>query len=355
MNNFFSNQLSFSGGRLKVFLIPFLVVFIGVSMQYLGFQPLKLVLPIGNRTLDNMASVQPMLERYENTYSLKKSSGFIAQSHANENADYSNARAYAVVDYASGEVITQKNISQPLPMASLTKIMTAIVALDLATTGDVFTVTQEAQDQVPTHIALQKSQQMTLEELLYASLLTSANDATHVIMEGIDEKYGEGIFIRAMNAKAEFLGLENTHFVNPQGFDDQEHYSSVEDLAILSHYALKYYPVFSTIVNKPSYYLDEATSHDGVYLNNWNGLLGVYPNVSGVKIGNTGRAKKTTIVVAEREGKKMLAVLLGAPGVLERDLWTAELLDVGFSEKYNLEPVKITKEELLEKYATWKY
>lgn len=355
MNNFFENHLSFTGARLKVFLIPFLVIFIGVSMQHLGFQPLKLVLPIGNRTLDNMASVQPMLERYENTFSLKKSTGFIAQSHADENAEFNGAKAYVVVDYTSGEVILDKNISSQLPMASLTKIMTAIVALDLASTQEVFTVSQEAEDQVPTHIALKKSQQMTLEELLYASLLTSANDATHVIMQGIDEKYGTGIFMRAMNAKAEFLGLSNTHFVNPQGFDDREQYSSVEDLAILTHYALKYYPIFSDMVEKQSYYLQESQRHAGVYLNNWNGLLGVYPNVSGVKIGNTGRAKKTTIVVAEREGNKMLVVLLGAPGVLERDVWAAQLLDAGFADKYELEPVGITKEELLEKYATWKY
>lgn len=350
-----SQLFSLPSAKLKIFLIPFLVIFIGVSLQHLGYRPLSLILPITSREIDSMESIKPLLEKKNNTYQLVKPNGFIGQSHADELADYNGARAYAVVDYDSGKVIMQKNLSERLPIASLTKIMTAVVALDLARTDEVFTVTQEAQDQIPTHIALKKSQQLTLEELLYASLLTSANDATHVIMDGINAKYQDSIFIRSMNEKARFLGLHNSHFANPQGFDDHDNYSSVEDLAILSHYALKNYPFFAKTVAMDSYYLPETTRHDAAYLNNWNGLLGVYPNVSGVKIGNTGNAQKTTSVVAEREGKKLLVVLLGAPGVLERDLWTAQLLDVGFANEYGFEPIGVTEVDLRAKYATWKY
>lgn len=346
------NQLS---RRSRIFLITFLVVFISVSLQRLGIAPLQLVLPIESKEIDTMASIMPMLERVENTYSLTTPSGFIGESFADETASYTSAKAYVVLDYDSGEVIMQKNLSEPFPMASLTKIMTAVVGLDLASVEETFTVTQEAEDQIPTHIALEKGEQLTLEELLYASLLTSANDAAHVIMNGIDEKYGDAVFMRSMNAKAKIIGLHNTHFMNPQGFDDPNHYSSVEDLAVLSHYALTHYPVIAEMVAKPSHYLPQSLTHDAVYLNNWNGLLGVYPNVSGVKIGNTENARKTTIVVSERDGKKLMAVLLGAPGVLERDLWTAELLDDAFEKEYGLEPVEVTEMDLQAKYATWKY
>ena len=355
INKLLSEQINLISSRLKIFLIPFLVIFIGVSLQHLGIQPLKLILPIESSDIDSMASIRPLLERKENTFSIKPQSGFIGQSFADETADYNGAKAYAVVDFDSGEVILQKNLQERLPMASITKVMTSVVALDLATLNDVFTVTQEAEDQIPTHIALKKGQELTLEELLLAALLTSANDATHVIKDGIDEKYNDEVFIDAMNAKAQIIGMNNSHFVNPQGFDDSDHYSTVEDLALLSHYALTKYPVIADMVAKDSHFLPESQTHDAAYLNNWNGLLGVYPNISGVKIGNTGRAKKTTVVVSEREGKKLIVVLLGAPGVLERDLWTAQLLDEGFEKTMGLTPIDITEEQLREKYATWKY
>src|SRR5690606_3687251 len=95
--------------------------------------------------------------------------------------------------------------------------------------------------------------------------------------------------------------------------------------------------------------------HKQFDLYNWNGLLGVYPGASGVKIGNTGDAQKTTIVTAERNGKKLLVVVLGAPGVLERDMWAAELLDLGFEKQYGMAPINVTEEQLRAKYKTWKY
>lgn len=95
-------------------------------------------------------------------------------------------------------------------------------------------------------------------------------------------------------------------------------------------------------------------NHKQADLYNWNGLLGVYPGVKGVKIGNTEDAGYATTVLAEREGKKILVVLLGAPGVLQRDLWPSMLLDIGF-EKLGLKPIGITEDQLRAKYSTWKY
>jgi len=176
-----------------------------------------------------------------------------------------------------------------------------------------------------------------------------------VIREGVDHKYSDEVFIKAMNLKAEIIGLHNTHFQNPQGFDDKDNYSTVEDLAILSHYALNNYPLISQIVTKDYLFLNGNGNHKQFDLYNWNGLLGVYPGVFGVKIGNTEAAGTTTVVASERNGKKLLAVLLGTSDVLDRDLKAAKLLDAAFEKTLGLEPVSITAQQLQHKYASWKF
>jgi D-alanyl-D-alanine carboxypeptidase len=259
------------------------------------------------------------------------------------------------LDFDSGQIIDSKNGEREVPIASLTKIMTAVVALDISSPSEKFVVTKKAADQIPTKIGVIPGQHFTLQELLEAGLMTSANDAIEVIRDGIDTKYNDAVFIKAMNAKAQFLGLKHTHFTNPQGFDSVEHYSSASDLAVLTHYALTNYPLISYIVQQDYKLLPANSDHKQYDLYNWNGLLDVYPNVSGVKIGNTENAGTTTIVKSERDGKNLLVVLLGTTGVLERDLVASQLLDSGFAATLGLPPVKVTEKDLRAKYATWKY
>jgi D-alanyl-D-alanine carboxypeptidase len=225
--------------------------------------------------------------------------------------------------------------------------------LDLAQRSEYFTVTANAAQQIPTKIGVIEGQEFRLEELLEAILLTSANDAAQVIADGIDAKYEQEIFIRAMNKKARILGMEKTHFQNAQGFDAPNHFSSAEDVAVLMQYALTNYPLIAEIVEKDYSFLEKDTNHNQYDLYNWNGLIGVYPGAYGVKIGNTEAAQKTTAVAAKREGKNILVVLLGAPGLLERDGWSAELLNTGFA-KFGIKPYEVTEDALQEKYATWK-
>ncbi|MCL5784297.1 MAG: hypothetical protein M1142_03015, partial [Patescibacteria group bacterium] len=207
----------------------------------------------------------------------------------------------------------------------------------------------------PTKLGLIPGQKLTLEELLNGSLLTSANDAVQVIKEGVDEEYKANVFIEAMNLKAKDLGLKNSRFENPQGFDGQSHYSTAEDLAVLTAYALKNYPLISDVVKKDYQFYPTNQNHKQIDMYNWNGLVDVYPGVFGVKIGNTDKAGYTTIVGAQREGKRVVAVVLGAPGVLERDLWASQILDLSFQKLGNLEPVNVTENQLKDKYSTWKY
>ena len=183
--------------------------------------------------------------------------------------------------------------------------------------------------------------------------MTSANDAAKVIQEGVDTQLGQPIFIKAMNEKAKFLGLTDSSFANPQGFDDPNNYSTVKDLSILSEYALKNYPLISEIVKKDYVFLPANSIHKQFDLYNWNGLIGVYPETIGMKIGNTDDAGKTTIVVSNRSGKKILAILLGAPDNVSRDLGAAQLLDNGYATTLNLPRINITRRQLQEKYNTW--
>lgn len=230
--------------------------------------------------------------------------------------------------------------------------MSAVVTLDLASPDELFTVTPKAAAVIPTKIGVVPYQKMSVNELLHAVLLTSANDAAEVLRDGIDAKYGEGTFIRAMNEKADYIGMNNSEFDNPQGFDSPHNYSSVGDLAILSHYALTKYPKISEIVSKDYEHLAANEYHKQFDLYNWNGLIGVYPNVYGLKIGNTGRAGVTTTVAAERDGHRVLVVVLGTPDVLKRDMWAADLLDLGF-EQFGMKAIAVTEDALRAKYATW--
>lgn len=340
--------------KWNVLIFTFTVVFLFTFLQNLGIS-FKAFNFIGTPHAKNYTfnKILPRLQKTPNDYKLKKQSSIIVPTFAS--SVYDNASSYVAVDYNTGDVILQKDSSSKLPIASLTKIMTAMVSLDLANPSDQLTISREAASQEPTTIGVVENQKMSVEELLNASLLTSANDAAQALKDGINKKYNSEIFVEAMNAKAKFLGLKNTNFSNPQGFDNGQNYSSAEDLAIATHYALKNYLLIANIVKKDYQFIPATKNHKQFDLYNWNGLLDVYPGVEGVKIGNTDGAKYTNIILSQREGKKILVVLLGAPGVLERDLWASAILDDSFLKLANLSPVNITQTDLRQKYSTWKY
>lgn len=301
---------------------------------------------------DSFDQVQLKLETKVSDVKLSRKNLFIEEVAAA--GPFTEASAFIVVDSDTGKIIDEKGAQDNLYIASITKIMTAVVALDLVTLEEVFTVSERATEVEPTNMGLVPGHKWSLEELLHGLLMTSSNDTAEAINEGIDLKFGEGTFIKAMNAKAQFLGLKNTSFDNPQGYDGPANYSNAQDLAILSLYIYKNYPTISEIVKKEYQFFPESLTHKQADLINWNGTLGVYPGAYGLKIGNTGKAGKTTIVSAEREEKKVTVVLLGAPGVLERDLWACQLLDLGFAKGFGIEPVNITEDLLREKYASWR-
>jgi len=289
----------------------------------------------------------PLLKIQNDSFSLRESTDIPSLNNLSESA-------YIAIDDTTGQVLLSKNASTQVSIASLTKIMSAMIALDLMSPQETITVSQLASIMPPTKIGVSPGERLTLDELLHAMLMTSANDAGQAVADGIDAKYNSHIFIWAMNEKARLLGLKHTHFGSAQGFDTTDNYSTASDLAIISHYAMTHYPEIAQIVGEDYVQLPATATHKEYDLYNWNGLLDVYPNISGIKIGNTKAAGYTNIVVAQRNGKKVLVVLLGASGVLERDMDAATLLDSAFA-LYSLPPIAITTTDLQAKYNTWHY
>jgi serine-type D-Ala-D-Ala carboxypeptidase (penicillin-binding protein 5/6) len=334
--------------KLKTFLTSFSVAFLMVILPKHDFSLPQLISPVAKPTMSD--TVKPKLEQNNNDFALKKDNSLIATAKASQ--DYDDAKAYMVVDFDNGNILAEKNSNQSLPIASLTKLMTAVVALDLADKDNQFVISKKSSEVEPTKMGLIPGQNWSLEELLNGMLLTSANDAAYAIMEGVNQKYNSQVFIEAMNQKAKFLKLNQTNFNNPAGLDSPDNFSSTKDLVSLTHYALINYPLISEIVQKDYQFYPQTNTHKQADLYNWNGLLSVYPGIEGVKIGNTEQADYTTIVLSKRDNQQVLVVLLGAPGVLERDLWASELLDLGFKNK---PAVEVTAAQLKAKYQTWHY
>lgn len=371
-NFFLESILDVFKYRWKIFLLVLIIQFVITILLNLGVKAPQifnaLLLPQATKKVhldfpkitpaplirDVKDEIKERLEEKRNDFEIKRESSWMGSALAATNARYEGASSYLVIDYETGRVLTEKDAGKRLAIASLTKTMTSIVALDLAFSEDYFTASRKASLIPPTKIGVIPGEKLTLAELLHALMITSANDVAEVIKGGIDQKYNEEVFIWAMNEKAKTLKLKNSSFTNPQGFDNPQNYSSAEDLAILSRYALEHYPLIKEVVQKESYILPADKNHRRFDLFNWNGLVGVYPGAFGVKVGSTSNAQLTTVVTAERQGKKVMVVLLGAPTELTRDLWAAELLDLGF-EKLGLEPIGVTETQLQQKYSTWRY
>lgn len=347
--------------RWKTFAICFVATFLMSALPHLGLKldqkvftnQMNLLNPNPAKQ-DIFDQIKVKLQNSPNNFKLNKTSSIITPANADTANDFDKAEAYGVIDIETGDVLAEKSFDKRLPIASITKLMTAVTALDLVSDDKEFKISQKASEMIPTKMGLIPNQSWSVEELLNALILTSANDAAEAIKEGVNESYGAEIFIKAMNEKAKFIGLKNSSFENPQGLDSSTNYSTVEDLAILANYSLSHYPLIREIASKDYQFYPQTQNHKQADLYNWNGLLGVYPGIEGIKIGNTGNAGYTTMVLSKRQGKKVLVVLLGAPGVLERDLWASKLLDLGF-EKLGVEKANITETDLKAKYASWKY
>jgi D-alanyl-D-alanine carboxypeptidase len=221
-----------------------------------------------------------------------------------------SARSAIVVEAETGRVIWAKNAHVSLPMASTTKIMTALVALENADPEKTVSIPPDAVGVEGSSVYLYEDERLRLEDLLYAMLLESANDAAAAIAIEVGGSI-EG-FSEMMNAKAEELGLERTSFANPHGLDDPEHYTTAAELARIAVAAMKN-ESFCNIVStyKKTIPLNET---EGVrLLINHNKMLSRYDGAVGIKTGYTKKSGRCLVSAAERDHVKLICVTLNAP------------------------------------------
>ncbi len=235
-----------------------------------------------------------------------------------------SGHAYLVQNGVTGETLARYNDRERLPIASITKLMTVLVALKHARLGDVVTVGREPSAVGGSSIYLRKGEQLTVEELVEAALIQSANDAAVALADYVGGGSQER-FVAMMNAEAKRLRLRDTHFVNPDGLDAPGHYSSAHDVNRLARIAMKS-KVIRDVVDEPT-----ASISGGRLLTTWNDLLGRFPGVFGVKTGHTTAAGWSEVAAARAHGVTVYATLLGEPSRQVRNDDLAALLEWGLT------------------------
>lgn len=297
----------------KLFLVPLLILFSLVFILGLpwGIDQTEKFLTGGQIPQNNteVAGVQKYV---------------VPPSSKGINAPYLSAKAVLVKDLSSGEILYEKNSKERLPIASTTKIMTALVASEYFAQNAPLTV-KNAAGTMGASAGLVAGETLSFRSVLYAMLLNSGNDAAFTIAEN----YQGGMvgFIKAMNEKAITLNLANTHFDNPAGFDSLNHFSSAEDLSMISEEALKIpdlQKIFATKETEVSS-LDKKINHK---LFNLNKLLSQVAGVLGIKTGYTQNAKENLVGLVERNNHRVLTVVLGSD---DRFGETAKLIEWTYS------------------------
>lgn len=237
-----------------------------------------------------------------------------------------SAQASILMDANTGRVLYGKNEEKEMKIASLTKIMTAIIAIEKGDLQKIVKISPRAVGVEGSSIYLKHGDAVSLETLLYGLMLRSGNDAAIAIAEHIGGSV-EG-FVMMMNEKAQLLGLEHTNFENPNGLDSPNHYSSAKDLAILTRYALQnetFRQIVSTEVKDVTW--PGETWKRRFY--NKNKLLKIYPYADGVKTGFTKQARRTLVSSATKDGRRLIAVTLN-----DGDDWQdhINMFEYGFSQ-----------------------
>lgn len=266
-----------------------------------------------------------------------------------------HAPAAILIDEQTGIPLFEKNADTKMYPASTTKIMTAILAIEKGNPEDTVKASFTAVNSISfdsSKICLSEGEQLTLSDLLYSLLIPSANDAANAIAEHISGSIDA--FAAEMNAKAKELGAVNTHFVNPHGLHDENHYTTARDMALIAKYAMTL-PLFRQIVSTRTFTIEPTPQcKEKRCLTSTNHLTDpnspyYYEFATGIKTGYTDMAKNCLVSSAEKEGRKVIAVVMG--DTMNEEGKTMSFVDSKVLLSYgieNLEYVKLTTEgELL--------
>ena len=256
-----------------------------------------------------------------------------------------DSRIALIYDRASGRILYEKNGNKQTPMASTTKIMTAIVVLENANLNEVVKIDSKAAGTGGSRLGLKKNDKITVNDLLYGLMLRSGNDAAVALANYVGGSI-EG-FADMMNRKAEEMGLKNSHFIVPHGLDNEGHYTTAFELAKMADYALKI-DKFKEIVSTKS-----TTIYINNYpkaINNTNQLLGSVSGLYGVKTGFTNGAGRCLVSACKRDDLDIITVVIGANTTKERTSDTIKLIQYA-NQKFEIINIK----EIIEsKFIGWK-
>lgn len=253
------------------------------------------------------------------------------------NAPTVTAPAAYVFDADTGMVFYTKNADQERPMASTTKVMTMLLAVERGNLDQVVTAGADAAALVrpdSSYMGLSKGEKLTLRDLLYGLVLPSGNDAAVAIADAIGGSMPQ--FVAMMNARAAQLGLTHTHYVTPHGLDAPGHYTSARDLAVLGAVAMQN-ATLRQITSVKFYDIPKTSDHKAYHLQSGNDLLerqlSPYPGAIGIKPGYTGAAGFTMAFAAIRHGHMIVGAVLGDPSWQVRITDMRALLDWGFEQE----------------------
>ena len=240
------------------------------------------------------------------------------------------SEAAILIDSDSGKILYSKNMNEKRYPASTTKILTAILAIEHFSLDETLTASYEAVMSIPSgysNAAIQVGEKLTVKELLEVFLVHSANEAGYILAEGISGSISE--FANLMNNKAVEIGCKNTHFTNPSGLHDENHYSTAYDLAQIAKYCMQN-EMFRSFVSMPTCTISATAMYEERYFRNTNEMLNskseyYNENVIGIKTGYTSQAKNCLISGYKKGDIELISVVLGAP---------ASVGDTGSSGKY---------------------
>lgn len=249
-----------------------------------------------------------------------------------------------LMDADSGQILFEKNMHRQLPPASITKIMTALLAIEKGDFSDVITMSHDAVFSVPrgaSHIALDEGEQLTLEQAMYAMMLPSANDAANGIAEAIGGSLPN--FVELMNQRAKELGAQDTHFVNANGLSEEGHYTSAYDMALITREAMKH-AQFQTVWGTERYEMAPTNlqPEPRIFFTQNKMLSNTQyhdDDIIGGKLGYTREASNTMVVAARRNGRTLICVLLKTEHPADKYADAKLLLDDGFT---NYRPVTLS-------------
>lgn len=281
-------------------------------------------------------------ELLENEFDL---SSILSSSPVSNNEPIINSRAAIVLDRTSKFILYGKNENEKRKMASTTKIITAIVVIENANLEEITTVSPKAAGTGGSRLGLHTNDKISIINLLYGLLLCSGNDAAVALAEFTSGSVEN--FSILMNNKATELGLTSTHFVTPHGLDNDEHYTTAYELALLTDYALKN-KTFSNIVGTKSHTIQINNSYKT--LSNTNELLGNFEGVYGVKTGFTNGANRCLVTAIKRGNLDIICIVLGADTKKDRTKDSIKLIEYAYK---NFELVNV-KEKINTEFENWK-